>query len=132
MRKAIGITLALLLILGCLGLAKGLVYAVEVPIQMGNAVWYNAHAFVMTPFGPLSPRPSWMGLLLSVIVVALLLRWAFGREHTPTPRTSTGETPRSDDVEREVLARDLDRVARRMEERIDALETILLDRRQTP
>ena len=109
MRKAIGITLALLLILGCLGLAKGLVYAVEVPIQMGNSVWYNAH-----------------------IVVALLLRWAFGREHTPTPRTSTGETPRSDDAEREVLARDLDRVARRMEERIDALETILLDRRQTP
>ena len=132
MRKAIGITLILLIALGFLGFAKGLVYAVATPLHVGNAVWYNAQAFVMTPFGALSSFPSWMGLLLSIVVVALLLKWAFGREHTPTPRTSTGETLQSDDVEREVLARDLDRVVRRMEERIDALETILLDRRQTP
>lgn len=132
MRKAIGITLALVLVLGCLGFLRGIVYAAEVPFLMGNAMWYNAQAFIMTPFGPLSSVPSWFALLCSIAVVALLLKWAFGRDHTPTPRTSTGERPGSDDVELEVLARDLDRVARRMEARIDALETILLDRDRTP
>lgn len=131
MRKAIGFTLALLVALGCLGFAKGLVYAVEAPLHVGNAVWHNSQALLMTPFHSLSSLPFWMCFLLSIFVVAWLLRWAFGRENAPAQRTDTAYTPRENNVNLDVLARDLDRVARRLEERIDALETILLNRDRT-
>ena len=125
MRKAVGITLALLLILGFM---RGVVYAVEIPLQVGNAVWYNAQGFLMTPFGPFSSLPFWACFFLSIFVVAVLLKWAFGREQPPTDGGHVGHTPREKDVDLEVLARDLDQMARRMEERVEALETILLDR----
>jgi hypothetical protein len=81
-----------------------------------------------------APRnPSVFMLLASVVVVALILRWAFGRPQHNTP-VEVGKhsepTPESANVEQ--LVRDLDRTARNLEKRLESLETILLDRTRTP
>ena len=81
-----------------------------------------------------APRnPSVFVLLASIVVVALILRWAFGRSqhHTPVDvRKHSEATPESANVEQ--LVRDLDRTARNLEKRLESLETILLDRTRTP
>jgi hypothetical protein len=90
--------------------------------------------FVPLSFTTGLPGPVlWIG---SIVLVALVIRLIFGARHqTETGRREPRDTPSpapSGNTDVEAIVRDLEHTARNLEERLESLETILLDRTRTP
>jgi len=136
MKTMIKICFAVFIVLFLLS-AMNMMVAIVVPSLRGSAglaqqLMYNAESIVVAPARFLPGLPVFVLLVGSIVAAALMLRWAFGgsrherrREHSDVQQTVAG----GGDLDE--LARDLQRSARRMEERLEALETILLDRTQS-
>ena len=124
MRTVIGVLVAVGITLFCLSLLRAVVLFLEVPVLAVHGFWYNAQGLVTAPGSTLPSIPFIASLLFTALVVALLIGWIRRREGQAAEHHAPNPVPPDDLAS---LARDLDRTARRLEERIDALETILLD-----
>lgn len=122
MKTAIGIALAVFLALFSIILMRGAL----IPVHASVDSWYYTWSFLGAPGGVFSGIPASVLVLGSILLVAVVLRRAFDRPRHDYPRERNTSERKPDDLA--ILARDLDRVARRLEERVEALETILLDR----
>jgi hypothetical protein len=127
-RLAAGVIILLL----CLS-AMGTIVAIFVPAL--RAVWllpqpflYNAETLVAAPTRIVPALPSIALLFGCVFLVAYVLRWGFGGGRRDDRRHFPRDAERKPDNDLESIARDLHHTARRLEERLEALETILLDR----
>lgn len=129
MRTLVRILVAALVVLFCISALRALP-ALIVPVARFEQVmiqpWAYGTQFIGAPFA----SGSWASLFVMLAIVIMLgsvLRWAFGGR-----RRGARDEGAPANAEMEALARDLSYTARRLEERLEALETILLDRTRTP
>tara|TARA_R110001592_G_scaffold185506_1_gene429552 strand:+ start:563 stop:805 length:243 start_codon:yes stop_codon:yes gene_type:complete len=75
---------------------------------------------------------GFLPLVAAGTIAVLLDRWASGRGSREKTDGHQRHDPAHANDDLEGLAHDLDRTARNLEKRLEALETILLDRTRTP
>ena len=132
MRTLLRIVFAVFVLLFCFSIISAVtalfVPSVHLSHEIGQSWVHSPEYLVTQPVRVVQTQPSILLWLLSILVVAVLLRWAFGGRRHEGHADRHQETSPESNVDMEALARDLQYTARRLEERLDALETILLDR----
>lgn len=132
MKTVFRFAIAVFVLLLCLS-AINMTAAILVPsLRAGTGLvqetMYTAESIATAPTRALSGVPVFAVLFVSVFLVAFVLRWAFGEDYRRYRRRRHSETEDASDPDLASLARDLHDTARRLEGRVEALETILLDR----
>ncbi len=132
MKTLLRFCFAVFIVLFCisaLGVITG-IFAPAVRVSQGivQPMVHTVESVAVTPVRAITAMPAIVLIMVSIFLVALVLRWAFGGLRHEPRGESRPDAGSVGDVDLHELARDLQYTARRMEERLDALETILLER----